>query len=122
MHAIDFIQDLAVIMLIAGFVTILCHRFKQPVVLGYIIAGVIIGPHTPPFALVHDEDTIKTLAELGVIFLMFCLGLDFSLRKLFQVGATAFIAAFLEITLMIWAGFEIPRWVWSIHMWMPSWI
>lgn len=109
MHAIDFIQDLAVIMLIAGFVTILCHRFKQPVVLGYIIAGVIIGPHTPPFALVHDEDTIKTLAELGVIFLMFCLGLEFSLRKLFQVGATAFIAAFLEITLMIWAGFEIGR-------------
>ena len=109
MHAIDFIQDLAVIMLIAGFVTILCHRFKQPVVLGYIIAGVIIGPHTPPFALVHDEETIKTLAELGVIFLMFCLGLEFSLRKLFQVGATAFIAAFLEITLMIWAGFEIGR-------------
>ncbi|QRY80444.1 cation:proton antiporter [Pseudomonas sp. PDNC002] len=109
MHAIDFIQDLAVIMLIAGFVTILCHRFKQPVVLGYIVAGVIIGPHTPPFALVHDEDTIKTLAELGVIFLMFCLGLEFSLRKLFQVGATAFIAAFLEITLMIWAGFEIGR-------------
>ena len=109
MHAIDFIQDLAVIMLIAGFVTILCHRFKQPVVLGYIIAGVIIGPHTPPFALVHDEQTIKTLAELGVIFLMFCLGLEFSLRKLFQVGATAFIAAFLEITLMIWAGFEIGR-------------
>ena len=109
MHAIDFIQDLAVIMLIAGFVTILCHRFKQPVVLGYIIAGVIIGPHTPPFALVHDEQTIKTLAELGVIFLMFCLGLEFSLRKLFQVGATAFLAAFLEITLMIWAGFEIGR-------------
>ncbi|WP_152227641.1 cation:proton antiporter [Pseudomonas sp. SCB32] len=109
MHAIDFIQDLAVIMLIAGFVTILCHRFKQPVVLGYIIAGVIIGPHTPPFALVHDQETIKTLAELGVIFLMFCLGLEFSLRKLFQVGATAFIAAFLEITLMLWAGFEIGR-------------
>ncbi|MCY1195617.1 Glutathione-regulated potassium-efflux system protein KefB [compost metagenome] len=109
MHAIAFIQDLAVIMLIAGFTTILCHRFKQPVVLGYIIAGIIIGPHTPPFALVHDEDTIKTLAELGVIFLMFCLGLEFSLRKLFQVGATAFIAAFLEITLMIWAGFGIGR-------------
>ncbi len=114
MHAISFIQDLAVIMLVAGVVTILFHRFKQPVVLGYIVAGFIIGPHTPPFGLIHDEETIKTLAELGVIFLMFCLGLEFSLRKLFKVGATAFIAAFLEIVLMIWIGFEIGRWFgWS---------
>jgi CPA2 family monovalent cation:H+ antiporter-2 len=110
MHAISFIQDLAVIMLVAGVVTILFHRFKQPVVLGYIVAGFIIGPHTPPFGLIHDEQTIQTLAELGVIFLMFCLGLEFSLRKLFKVGATAFIAAFMEITLMIWIGYEIGRW------------
>ena len=110
MHAISFIQDLAVIMLVAGVVTILFHRLKQPVVLGYIVAGFIIGPHTPPFGLIHDEDTIKTLAELGVIFLMFCLGLEFSLRKLFKVGATAFIAAFLEIILMICIGYEIGRW------------
>ena len=110
MHAISFIQDLAVIMLVAGVVTILFHRLKQPVVLGYIVAGFIIGPHTPPFGLIHDEETIKTLAELGVIFLMFCLGLEFSLRKLFKVGATAFIAAFMEITLMIWIGYEIGRW------------
>jgi CPA2 family monovalent cation:H+ antiporter-2 len=114
MHAISFIQDLAVIMLVAGVVTILFHRLKQPVVLGYIVAGFIIGPHTPPFALIHDEDTIKILAELGVIFLMFCLGLEFSLRKLFKVGATAFIAAFLEITLMIWMGYEIGQYfAWS---------
>ena len=110
MHAISFIQDLAVIMLVAGVVTILFHRFKQPVVLGYIVAGFIIGPHTPPFGLIHDEETIKTLAELGVIFLMFCLGLEFSLRKMYKVGATAFIAAFMEITLMIWIGYEIGRW------------
>ncbi|MCE7761993.1 MULTISPECIES: cation:proton antiporter [Pseudomonas] len=110
MHAISFIQDLAVIMLVAGVVTILFHRLKQPVVLGYIVAGFIIGPHTPPFGLIHDEETIKILAELGVIFLMFCLGLEFSLRKLFKVGATAFIAAFLEIVLMIWIGYEIGRW------------
>jgi CPA2 family monovalent cation:H+ antiporter-2 len=109
MHAISFIQDLAVIMLVAGVVTILFHRLKQPVVLGYIVAGFIIGPHTPPVGLIHDEQTIKTLAELGVIFLMFCLGLEFSLRKLFKVGATAFVAAFLEIVLMIWIGYEIGR-------------
>jgi CPA2 family monovalent cation:H+ antiporter-2 len=114
MHAIGFIQDLAVIMLIAGIVTVLFHRLKQPVVLGYILAGFIIGPHTPPFGFIHDEQTIRTLAELGVIFLMFCLGLEFSLGKLFKVGATAFIAAFLEIALMIWIGYEIGRWFgWS---------
>ena len=98
------------IMLVAGVVTVLFHRFKQPVVLGYILAGFLIGPHTPPFGLIHEQETIRTLAELGVIFLMFCLGLEFSLRKLFKVGATAFIAAFLEIVLMIWIGFEIGRW------------
>jgi CPA2 family monovalent cation:H+ antiporter-2 len=107
MHAAGFIQDLAVIMLIAGVVTILFHRFKQPVVLGYIVAGVIIGPHTPPFQLVQDEHTIQILAELGVVFLMFSLGLEFSLRKLGQVGATAFVAAAAEIALMIWIGYEI---------------
>src|SRR3954465_1093166 len=106
MHAVDFIQDLAVIMLIAGLVTVLFHRLKQPVVLGYIIAGVIIGPHTPPFELIHDEHTINVLAELGVVFLLFSLGLEFSLRKLARVGATALVAATAEIVLMIWIGYE----------------
>src|SRR5678809_848343 len=108
MHAI-FLQDLAVVMIVAGLVTILFHRFKQPVVLGYIIAGVIIGPHTPPFPLIHDEATINTLSELGVILLMFSLGPEFSLGKLKQVGGTAFIAAFLEILLMSLIGYEIGR-------------
>jgi CPA2 family monovalent cation:H+ antiporter-2 len=109
MHGAAFLQDLAVVMIVAGLVTILFHRFKQPVVLGYIIAGVIIGPHTPPYALIHDEGTINTLSELGVILLMFSLGLEFSLRKLKEVGGTAFIAAFLEILLMAWIGYEIGR-------------
>src|SRR5881409_2984949 len=100
MHGIAFLQDLAVVMIVAGMVTVLFHRFKQPVVLGYILAGVIIGPHTPPFPLVHDAETIRTLADLGVILLMFSLGLEFSLRKLRQVGITALIAAALEILLM----------------------
>jgi K+:H+ antiporter len=108
MHT-TFLQDLAVVMIVAGLVSVLCHRFKQPVVLGYIIAGVIIGPHTPPFPLIQDEGTVNTLAELGVILLMFSLGLEFSLGKLRQVGAPAFIAAFLEILLMAWLGYEIGR-------------
>src|ERR1041384_721373 len=109
MRELTFLQDLAVVLMVAGLVTVIFHRFKQPVVLGYIIAGVIIGPHTPPFPLIHDEEAINTLAELGVILLMFSLGLEFNLRKLRQVGGTAFIAAFLEILLMVWVGYEIGR-------------
>ena len=66
MHA-NFLTDLAVIMIVAGLVTVIFHRLKQPVVLGYIVAGVIIGPHTPPFPLIHSRETIETLSELGVI-------------------------------------------------------
>ena len=67
MHHVAFLQDLAVVMIVAGLVTVLFHRFKQPVVLGYILAGVIIGPHTPPYPLIQDEATIKTLSELGLV-------------------------------------------------------
>jgi monovalent cation:H+ antiporter-2, CPA2 family len=109
MHSVAFLQDLAVVMIVAGLVTVLFHRLKQPVVLGYIIAGVIIGPHTPPFPLIHDEETIKTLSELGVILLMLSLGLEFSLRKLRRVGGPALIAALLEIVLLFWVGYEIGR-------------
>ena len=109
MHTVIFLQDLAVVMIAAGLVTVLFHRFKQPVVLGYIIAGIIIGPHTPPFPLIQDEEAISTLSELGVILLLFSLGLEFSLSKLRQVGGTAFVAAFLEILVMVWVGYGIGR-------------
>lgn len=102
-----FIQDLAVIMLIAGVVTVVFNRFKQPVVLGYIVAGIIIGPYTPPFQLIEGEHSIHILAELGVIFLLFSLGLEFSLKKLGKVGATAFLVALAEIGLMLWIGYRI---------------
>src|ERR1041385_4628036 len=97
-------------MIVAGLVTVIFHRFKQPVVLGYIVAGAIIGPHTPPFPLIRDEETIKTLAELGVILLLFSLGLEFNLRKLRRVGGTALIAASLEIVLMLGIGYHTGRW------------
>ncbi len=109
MHHADLIQDLAVIMLIAGLVTLVFHRLKQPVVLGYILAGVIVGPHTPPFALVQDEATIRTLSELGVVFLLFALGLEFSLRKLAAVGLTALIAAVVEIAAMLFIGYWLGQ-------------
>jgi len=109
MHTATLLQDLAVIMIAAGLVMIAFRRLKQPVVLGYIIAGVIIGPHTPPYSLIHDEATINTLSELGVILLMFSLGLEFSLRKLKTVGAPALIAALLEILLLFWVGYEVGK-------------
>lgn len=107
MHAEAFIQDLAIIMLVAGVVTLIFHQLKQPVVLGYLLAGVLIGPHTPPFALIHDQDTVHTLAELGVVFLLFSLGLEFSLKKLAKVGLAALVAGITEIAVMIWLGYQI---------------
>src|SRR3954451_1786759 len=101
-------------MIVAGLVTVVFHRLKQPVVLGYILAGVIIGPHTPPFPLIENEETIHTLSQLGVIFLMFSLGLEFSLRKLKDVGATAFIAATLAILVMALLGYSVGQaFAWS---------
>lgn len=104
----NLLQDLAVILSIAGGVTLLFHRIRQPVVLGYILAGIIVGPNTP-LVLVHDLHTVEMLSELGVILLMFGLGLHFSLKKLFAVGATAVIAATLEIVIMLLAGYGVGQ-------------
>jgi monovalent cation:H+ antiporter-2, CPA2 family len=107
MHHVSFLQDLAVVMIVAAIVTVLFRQFKQPVVLGYILAGLIIGPHTPPFPLIADKGTIQTLSELGVIFLMFSLGLEFSLRKIKEVGASPLMAACFETLLLLWVGYQV---------------
>ena len=108
MHG-EFLQDLAVVMIVAGLVTVLFHQLRQPVVLGYIIAGVIIGPHTRMPLHIQDQHTVSIMSELGMILLMFSLGLHFSLRKLASVGVTAFVAAGLEILLMLLIGYAIGR-------------
>lgn len=110
MHGIGFLKDLAAIMVVAGLTTIIFHRLRQPVVLGYILAGLLIGPHTPPFALVSNEETIKSIADLGVVLLMFSLGLEFSLRRLREVGIAALVATGVEVMLMLWIGYELGRW------------
>ena len=107
MESLAFLQDLAVVMMVAGIVTLLFMRLKQPVVLGYLLAGFIIGPYTPPFPLIHDETSIRTMASLGIIFLMFSMGLEFNLRKLRSVGIPALIVAVVEIGCMIWAGYTV---------------
>ncbi|HEY9131517.1 MAG TPA: cation:proton antiporter [Dyella sp.] len=109
MHELQFIQDLATVMLVAGLTTVIFQRLRQPVVLGYIIAGVVVGPHTNSLIFIHDENTIRTLSELGMILLLFALGLEFSLKKLREVGGAGVVAAVCEIVLMLWLGYEIGR-------------
>src|SRR6201996_8503356 len=109
MHELQFIQDLATVMLVAGLTTVIFQRLRQPVVLGYIIAGVVVGPYTNSLVFIHDENTIRTLSELGMILLLFALGLEFSLKKLREVGGAALLAAVCEIVLMLWLGYEIGR-------------
>jgi CPA2 family monovalent cation:H+ antiporter-2 len=111
-HAVIlFLKDLAMIMIVAGAVTLLCNLLRQPIVLGYIIAGVVVGPFTPPFEfkIISDMQSVRTMAEIGLIFLMFSLGLHFSLKDLFKVGPTAFCGALMEIALMMFVGYEIGR-------------
>jgi len=108
-HGIELVQDLALVMTAAAVATVICQKLRQPVVLGYIVAGIIIGPNTPPISLVTNEDEIKTLAELGVVLLMFSVGLHFSFRKLKEVGLVAIVAALLEIAGMFFLGERLGR-------------
>ncbi len=103
------LQDLAVILLISGVVALVFHRLGQPKLIGYVLAGLIIGPFTPPFSLIRDEHTIRTLADIGIVFLMFSLGLDFNLRRLRRVGATALVTAILDVGVMLWLGYLLGR-------------
>jgi CPA2 family monovalent cation:H+ antiporter-2 len=106
MHEIGFIRDLAMVMIVAGATTILFQRLRQPVLLGYILAGVLIGPHTPG-VLVADPRAIEDISNLGVVLLMFTLGLEFSVRKLRRVGVGVLLVAVAEVGLMLWIGFGI---------------
>lgn len=103
-----FLQSLAVVLCVAAVTTVLFQRLRQPVVLGYLLAGLIIGPHVP-IPLVADLRVTQELAELGVILLMFSLGLEFSLRKLGRVGPSAGLAAVLEVSAMAAMGFAAGR-------------
>jgi Kef-type K+ transport system, predicted NAD-binding component len=106
MHEIGFIRDLAVVMIVAGATTILFQRLRQPVLLGYILAGVLIGPHTPGM-LVDDPRAIDDISNLGVVLLMFTLGLEFSVRKLREVGIGVLVVAVGEVGLMLWIGYGL---------------
>ena len=86
MPGFHLIQDLAVILVVAGVAGWICQRAGLSVVVGFLVAGMLIGPHTPPFALVTEVERVETLAQLGLVFLMFSIGLQLSLRKLRRLG------------------------------------
>jgi len=98
------IQDLCIIMLTAGITSLLFKLFKQPVVLGYIVAGMLVGPHVLGEAWVSNKENVETWGEIGVLFLLFSLGLEFSFKKLLKVGSTALIGAGVIVVGMMVAG------------------
>lgn len=100
MHGIDFIKDLAVVMLVAGLVGWACLRAGLSVVVGFLVAGMVIGPYTPPFSLVSDIGRIETLAQVGLVFLMFSIGMGLSLRKLRRLGLSLVLATFTGAIVM----------------------
>lgn len=109
MPELTLLQDMAIVMAVSAAVMVFCYRWHLPVVLGYILAGLIIGPYTPPFPLVQDIESVKTLSELGVIFLLFGIGLEFSLTRLMRVGIVSLFAATLEIVLMLGIGYSLGQ-------------
>jgi CPA2 family monovalent cation:H+ antiporter-2 len=100
-----FIVDLGLILAVAGVTTLIFRKIKQPVVLGYIIAGFLVGPHFALFPTVVDAEGVRLWSELGVIFLLFTLGLEFSFKKLMNVGGVASLTAIVEVAFMLGVGF-----------------
>lgn len=108
---ISAITDLAVIMIIAGAVALIFHKLKQPIIVGYLIAGIIIGPFTPPFSLITHVDILNIFAEIGVILLLFTIGFEFPISKLRSIGKVIIGVSVIEITLML-----IISWVIGIYL------
>lgn len=113
-HLPDLIRDLALILIAGAITTLIFRKIKQPLVLGYIIAGFLVGPHFHLLPTVADNANIDILAEIGVIFLLFSLGLEFSFKKLMRVGGAASITALVEIAFITMAGYYTGKWMgWS---------
>src|SRR5256885_548277 len=108
MESVVFLQNLAVVLLVAAVVTVVFQRLHQPVVFGYLFAGMVVGPHIP-LPLVADIETVRTLSELGVILLMFSLGLEFSIGKLAAVSQKAGPVALFESTIMVSIGYFVGQ-------------
>lgn len=104
-HLPHLIEDLALILVTGAIVTLLFKSIKQPLVLGYIIAGMLVGPYLSIVPTVTDSENVQTLAEIGIIFLLFSLGLEFNIKKLLHIGGSASITALIEIVFITIAGY-----------------
>jgi monovalent cation:H+ antiporter-2, CPA2 family len=100
MQGYQFIQDLAIILIVAGVVGWICQRVGFSVIVGFLVAGMVVGPHTPTFTLIHDVERVDTLAQIGLVFLMFAIGLQLSLRKLRRLGLSLLAATFAGALVM----------------------
>jgi monovalent cation:H+ antiporter-2, CPA2 family len=109
LHVPSLIIDLTLILSAAAVITLLFKKLKQPVVLGYVIAGFLTGPNFKLFPTIVEIDSIKTWADIGVIFLLFGLGLEFSFKKLIKVGGVAVITAIIEVTLTMLLGYGVGK-------------
>lgn len=103
----QFIQDFSVIMIIASVMAFISFKFKQPLVIGYILAGIIIGPHTPPFSLILNPDILNLFAEMGIILLLFVVGMEFPIDKLRKIGKKALTIATSEAFGTFAVGFSV---------------
>ncbi len=108
-HLPPLIADLALILIAAAITTLIFKKLKQPLVLGYIVAGLLVGQHVSLFPTVSDEANIKIWSEIGVIFLLFSLGLEFSFKKLIKVGGASSITAIVEVVFMLILGYLIGQ-------------
>lgn len=113
-HLYPLISDLGLILMTAGVSVLLFKKIRQPLVLGYLVAGFLAGPHFLFFPSVKEIHSVEVWAEIGVIFLLFSLGLEFSFKKLMKVGGTASITAITQIVTMIFLGYLTGQWMgWS---------
>jgi monovalent cation:H+ antiporter-2, CPA2 family len=103
----QIIQDFSVIMIIASAMAFISFKLKQPLVIGYIIAGIIIGPHTPPFSLILNQDVLNLFAEMGIILLLFVVGMEFPIEKLRRIGKKALTIALSEAFGTFTIGFSV---------------
>ena len=103
----QIIQDFSVIMIIASAMAFISYKLKQPLVIGYIIAGIIIGPHTPPFSLILNQDILNLFAEMGIILLLFVVGMEFPIEKLRRIGKKALTIALSEALGTFSIGFSV---------------
>jgi monovalent cation:H+ antiporter-2, CPA2 family len=105
----QILQDFATIMIIAAIMTIISYKLKQPLILGYIGAGIIIGPHTPPFSFISNIEVLNLFAEIGIILLLFTVGMEFPIRNLKKIGKKATIITVAEQIGTLIAGFFVGQ-------------